>query len=105
MSDTVRITTNNVPRNIIDAYELTEKERAEFDYLNWSAIDEGSDSASFIRFKGTLYDLSEFMAWTNPPANSPLAKWHGYHSDSFFSGLVIRYCNDHDSVIVGTYYA
>lgn len=52
------IKTNRVPRNIIDAYELTADERKEFDYLNWPAIDEGSDSASFIRYKGQLYDLS-----------------------------------------------
>jgi hypothetical protein len=33
------VKTNNVPRLLIDAYELSEKERAEFDYLDWEAID------------------------------------------------------------------
>lgn len=98
----VTIKTNNVPRNITDAYELSAAERAEFDYLNWDAIDSGSDSASFVRFKGELYDLGEFMVSTNPE----LSHWDGHRSDSFFSGLVIRFDrNDADKVIVGTFYA
>jgi hypothetical protein len=57
----VKITTNNVPRDLIEAHELTEHERAEFDYLNWPAIDRGEDSATFVRYHGVLYDLAEFL--------------------------------------------
>lgn len=39
------IVTNNVPRFTIDAYELSPKERTEFDYLDWAAIDDGRESA------------------------------------------------------------
>ena len=97
-----RIITNNVPRLITDAYELTADERKEFDYLNWEAIDNGRDSASFVRYKGELYDLGEFVAWDNP-ASPTRAGWDAYRSDSFFSGLVVRYCEDHDYVVVGLY--
>lgn len=35
------IKTNNVPRELIDAWQLTQAEQAEFDYLDWAAIAEG----------------------------------------------------------------
>jgi hypothetical protein len=101
----MNIITNNVPRHIVDAYELTTDERKEFDYLNWTAIEEGSDSASFVRYRGDLIDLGEFTSNHNMPADSPLHKWHGYMADSYFSGTVIRYTDDHESVIVGRWYS
>ena len=39
----MKIITNNVPRPILDSYELTPAERAEFDYMDWGALDDGSD--------------------------------------------------------------
>lgn len=96
------ITTNNVPRNVIDAYELTPAERSDFDYLNWTEIEQGTDSATFFRFKGTLYDLGEFMHTGNMPE---FTKWHGYQSDSFFSGILVRYTEDMEQVIIATYYS
>ena len=65
MSD-FKIITNNVPRDVIDASELTLKEQARFDYLDWPALERGEDSASFIRYRGEIYDLSEFDRWDNP---------------------------------------
>src|SRR5262245_31429871 len=96
------ITTNNVPRDILEAYDLTADERADFDYLDWRALEAGEDSASFFRYRGQVYDLGEFMRWDNP--SSPTrAGWDGYRSDSFFSGLVVRYCDDHERIVVGRY--
>jgi len=101
------ITTNNVPREVINGGELTQVERLEFDYMNWDAIDEGSDSASFVRYRGELYDLGEFVriiprsgqlgpvGFCHPVEdNSPLAAWDGIRTDSFFSGIVIRWHRD-----------
>ncbi len=100
----LRIVTNNVPRDVVEAYELTAAERAEFDYMDWDAIERGEDSASFFRYKGTTYDLGEFLRWDGVPF-SPLARWDGYQSDSFFSGILVRYCEDFERVIVATYFA
>lgn len=105
MNDEPTIKTNNVPRLLLDACELTAKERADFDYLDWSAIDDGSDSATFIRYRGVTYDLGEFMTTSGMPDFSPIKRWDGYHSDSFFSGILIKYCQDADYVIMATYYA
>jgi hypothetical protein len=105
-TDEIRVITNNVPRDIVDAYELTLAERVEFDYLDWDSIDQGSDSATFLRYRGVTYDLGEFQTTHGLPVFNPLARdWDGYHSDSFFSGIVVRYVNDFEQVIVGTFLA
>ena len=84
----MNVKTNNVPRHVIYGYELTDKEKAEFDYY---APDE-LDGACFFRYKGRLYDLGA------------LKPWYGYLSDSFFSGIVVKYDSDNEQLIVGTYY-
>jgi hypothetical protein len=99
MSD-LTIITNNVPRFTVDAYELTLEERKEFNYLNWEAIEAGEASATFFRYKGEVYDLGEFMS----PSWGRLRGWHGYRSDSFFSGIVVRFVDD-ESIVVGRYYS
>lgn len=108
----IKIITNNVPRDVIEGYQLTEKERSEFDYINWDAVEDGRDSASFFRYHGQLY----YMESEGTPAFAP--GWDAYLSDSFFSGIVYRFPVDTDSpanrdgdvnydwekVVVGTYY-
>jgi hypothetical protein len=105
MSDELTIRTNHQPRPILDASELTDKERKEFDYLDWPALDRGEASASFFRYKGTVCDLGEFMTTSGMPEFSPLIQWDGYCSNSFFSGIVVRYTIDYEFVVVGTYFA
>ena len=101
----VTIITNHVPRDILDAYELTPRERKEFEYLDWPAIERGEDSASFFRYKGTLYDLGDIptVGW-HAIDDDPFAGWHGVLSDSFFSGILVRYGVDHETVVVGRFY-
>lgn len=94
----MEIRTNNIPRNFIDDYQLSEKEREEFDYLDWEKIDNGEDSATFFRYKGRLYDLGEFVR--TPKSLKP---WHGVHWDSAFSGVLIRMVDD--QIIVGQYFS
>lgn len=103
MSD-FTVITNNVPRDVIDAYELSESERAVFDYIDWPAIDSGNGSAQFFRYRGELYDLGEFQRWDNP-ASPTRTEWDGVRSDSFFSGVLVRYVDDNERVIVGRYYS
>ena len=91
----MRIITNNQPRQLIYGYELTEKQRQDFDYL------EDIDGNNFVKYKGNIYDVSEFMSTHNMDS---LKGWDGYSSDSFFSGILIKYI-DSDTVIVGRYYS
>lgn len=100
MSDDLKVITNNVPRLIIDACELSAQEREEFDYLAWDLIDRGEDSAMFFRFKGALYDLGEFLISTDPR----LAGWDGVSTDTFFSATLVRFAGE-DHVVVARCYS
>ena len=95
------IVTNNVPRDVIEAHELTAVERAKFDYHDWQALDRGEDSASFFRYKGELFDLGEFERC----ADTRMQGWQGIQTDTFFSGTLVRYCDDNERVVVGRVYS
>jgi hypothetical protein len=93
----LEITTNNVPRDILDSYELTAKEREEFDYLDWDKLERGEDSASFVRYKRWVYHLGDIML-------SPIPGWDGIAHDSFFSGVLFRYVDNGERIVCATYY-
>ena len=81
---------------MISWYDLTEKEKFEFDYDN-------AEESSFFRYKKWVYTLDDFMRLDK---NSPLSKnWHGYSSDSFFSGILIELNHSNDGVKVATYFS
>lgn len=99
----VTIITNNVPRDVLDSWQLTKAEREDFDYLDWAALDEGRDSRSFVRYKGRLIDLNDMDGLARSVG---LDGWDNYQSDSFFSGIVIRYADEQcETVICGRYYS
>ena len=79
------------------SFHSTSKEQLEFDYL--TSNDRELD-ASFARYRGWVYDLGEFMRTPDD-----LKPFHGYISDTFFSGVLCRFVNHGDSVIMGRYYS
>jgi hypothetical protein len=97
------IKTNNVPRDVLHWWELTDKERAEFDYLD---TENRRMEANFVRFKNWVYDLGDVECIGNYAQHEPKFKsWHGIVSDSYFSGVVFRYVDDFERVICGTYFS
>lgn len=88
------VKTNHQFRDVVYGYELTDKERKEFDYLT----EEELEFRSFARYKGWTYDLNEF---TRAPDSFP--GWDGIQSDSYFSGVVIKYDETCEQVKLGTY--
>ncbi|MEU4534374.1 hypothetical protein AB0G15_05865 [Streptosporangium sp. NPDC023825] len=100
--DRPRIITNNVPRDVIYANELSQKDREEFGYHDWEKIDAGEESPEFFRYRGTLYDLSQF---SRTDRNGNLSDWNGCSADSAFSATLVRYVENGERVIVGTYIA
>lgn len=107
---TITITTNGHARELIAYAELTDKERSEFDYI----ADEESWDYRFARYRGNVIDVSDMRAIMVSPAfqsfgvnvapESPLAAWHGVASDSYWSGIVVRYCDDNEHVVIGRYF-
>ena len=103
----VTITTNHHEYPVIFGFELTPKEREEFDYIDWDAVMEGRRVAEFVRYKGRLYDLGD----TEGVSSEQLAGWDAYVADSFFSGVVFRWPRlgvsgvlDMEHVVCGTYF-
>jgi len=86
------ITTDNKWREFRYRYEVPEKVLdSEFDWLD-KDVDDG-----FIYYKKRWYHLNEFML------SSHFTDWNGYHSDSFFSGTLIKVSKDCDEFKIGTY--
>ena len=88
----MKIITNNRPRAIIYFHELTEKEKKEFDWCN------EDNAGGFFRYRGNTYALSEFMT-----GGKDLRNWDGVAGDSYFSGTLVKICEDNDFVIAGRY--
>jgi len=107
----MKITTNNIPRQMVSFYDLPLKAQSDFDY-----IDDGDKySYRFVAYKGNFYDVYDtqriaidngcngrfdFCMLVSP--DSILAKWHSVLSESFFSGVLFRLC-ENDTVICGGY--
>lgn len=99
MSTQPEIRTNNQARPLLSWYELTDKEKAEFDYIENPEEETGLD---FFRFKGRIYTLSDFMRIDQQSTAFP--GWHGYKGDGFFSGMLVKLSDDGEAVIVGQYF-
>ena|SRR5690554_2694973 len=99
----MEIVTNNVPRHLIYGFELSDKERLEFDYLSDNEIFE----SVFFKYKGEIYDLNEFMRITDTMAlhDNKLKEWHAYMAHSYFSGVLIRYDESMEEIVVGQFFS
>jgi hypothetical protein len=101
----LQIITNRQPRDVLHWWELSATEQAEFEYID---TENKQSEADFVRYRGEVYDLKEFERAPKGPASSPegadLSAWDGIRSDTYFSGVLIRYCQDYERVIVGRYY-
>lgn len=102
------ITTNNIPREIVDVSQLTRKEREEFDFLDQEEIEKGYHTYSFFRYRGSIHWLGDFLPVSDlsPLSDSPFSpfrKWHAYRSDSLWDGLLVRYMSDPEQIVVGSY--
>lgn len=106
----MEIITNNKPRTLLAYAELSERERADFDYIP----EEEHWSPRLFRYRGGVYDTLECVrivprarasGWAfGVDADSPLLAWHSIHIDSAFSGVLVRYPDPFaDTVVVGFY--
>ena len=101
MEKQIDIRTNHHWRQVVYGYELTEVQKADFDYINADDF----DMHSFFVYKGQVIDSGEVFAISHNMATSQPAfeAWHGYQSDSFFSGIVVKFSDDFEEYQIGTY--
>jgi hypothetical protein len=100
----MEVITNHVPRDVVEGYELTEKEREKFDYIRWDKLEEGEHSETFFRYKGELYDVNDCEPIFRDTIQG-FKEWDGIFTETFFSGVVFKYANCYEQVIVGRYYS
>ena len=105
----MKITTNNIPRELVTFHDIPKKSQPDFDYVTEDAQFE----YRFIQYKGSWYDTydtqciavnhGQFMGWTMAvEEDSPLAKWHAVIGESYFSGVLFRFTGE-SMVICGSY--
>ncbi|MBK1734882.1 hypothetical protein CKO15_06170 [Halorhodospira abdelmalekii] len=93
--DQIRVITNHVPRMLVSAYELTEREWQEFS--DWA-----SEETDFVRYQGALYPVVEFQTTHVLPEFHPAKSWDGIYPLSHFDAILIRFADeDFETVIVG----
>lgn len=83
---------------ILDFYELTENEQKELnDY-------DGYKDSSFFRYRGNVYDMSDFMKFQSIP-NDAMKDYHAYKGETYFSGVLIKLSDCGDSLTVAQYWS
>jgi len=91
----MKIYTNHHWRKLLYFYELTDKEKRELDWIE-------DDTASVFRYRGNVYALDEFMR-IDKTASKEFQDWHGYSSDSYFSGVLVKLSEDGEEYQVAIY--
>lgn len=108
----MKITTNNMPRELVTFHDIPKKAQSDFDYVTGDAQFE----YRFIQYKGNWHDTYdtqrlEVDTGTNGrflghcmmcSPDSVLAKWHAVISESYFSGVLFRFTGE-SMVICGSY--
>lgn len=95
----MKIITDNKVRPTLYSYELTAKERDQFDYKD----DAKFEQCTYIRYLNNVYCVNDFERCI-PTGPLALLGWEGVESQSYFSGVLIQTSeHDPDYVIMGRY--
>ena len=93
----ITIKTNNQWRDFVYRSDVPDSVLDDnFDWLD----DDVSDG--FLNYRGVWYHLQEFIT---PPDSAPFNKWQGWIADSYFSGVLIRFSDDHEQYQIATYFS
>jgi len=93
--DTPKIISNYHWHPILDAEQLTAKQRADIAYTD--------DCAPVFLYRGRAYAIDELYTTSFHHAPAWIREWDGYASDSYFSGIVVKFSGDRDAVQIGIY--
>lgn len=89
----MKITTDNKWKQFVYGYDVPEKVLSDI----FEHLDEDETVDSFFKYRNVWYHISDFIN-----ASEEMLPWHGYSSDSFFSGIVIEISSDGEEYKVGT---
>lgn len=89
----MEIISNNNARPLLSKRELPDDIQLDFDWAD--------DSDLFFPYRGAWYALSDFTRCSEPLRT---LGWEGCLGDTYFSGVLIRFIDDGDSVVVGRFY-
>lgn len=79
----MKIITNNKPRALIYGYELSDKEKADFDYMD------DLEYETFVRYKGMVFAISDFMRLSDDSEETKQG-WNGVYGMNAFCGILIK---------------
>jgi hypothetical protein len=109
----MNIISNNVPRDLFMPHELPDGVmQSEFDYVEHPE----ECGPRFFSYRGAWYDVNEFVRIAKRSnantgfahtvdGDSPMLAWDGIQTDTYFSGVLVRYVEDGERVIVARCYA
>jgi len=96
----ITVKTNNVPRDLVSAFELPPMKyselRKEFDYLE----DADFDNAMFFEYRGQVYALADFIRTEGDILRDG---WQGILGETYFSGIVVKIIESCERIVVGRY--
>jgi hypothetical protein len=96
----VTIKTNHQWRELVYRYDVPDEIlKSQFDYQDPENILDG-----FFKYRGYWYHIDSFMT-VQRDAPSEFKDWSAYASDSYFSGVVIKFSKDCERIKVGTYFS
>ena len=92
----MKIKTNHHFRPVLYWHDLEANEQSKLadDY-------ETIQESTFFRYRNRIYDLGEFMSARGNGAHELVHAWDGYHNDSYFSAVLVKYSDCGDAVKVG----
>lgn len=87
----MQIISNYHKRPIIYGFELSERWRKEFDYLENDEL----DSQMFVKYHDWIYSIGDFTnlhnrMWVSEDTAKQFKGWDGYINDTFFSGILVK---------------
>jgi hypothetical protein len=98
----LKIVTNNHDRQFAYRYDVPESVLA--GDLDWTTEE---DSDGYFCYRGYWYHLGMFMrvGYPGPFGQTDDNGYHGYHNDSFSSGVLIKCSDDGETYRVATFYS
>lgn len=97
---TVKITTNNQPRLLLDFNQLTASEQEQVCSTYGQNVLDDDFPTDFIRYRGKFCIIDSFIA-VQLLGKPGFDGWDGYLGDSFTTGVLVRFVkSDPDRVVM-----